>query len=154
MNEKRFSRLKETLKTGGLNEKLSALEELKEEDSAKVNNLLLTLLSSESWTLRNRVCEILAERGEKLGDRLINILNTGVWYSRAAAARTLGLIGKISYIPELLKYKDDSNEVVREEVRNAIKNIVEKNEFNRIQEEFDLDTQEMVREIAGIEYEY
>ncbi len=154
MNEKRFSRLKETLKTGGLNEKLSALEELKEEDSAKVNNLLLTLLSSESWTLRNRVCEILAERGEKLGDRLINILNTGVWYSRAAAARTLGLIGKISYIPELLKYKDDSNEVVREEVRNAIKNIVEMNEFNRIQEEFDLDTQEMVREIAGIEYEY
>jgi len=154
MNEKRFSRLKETLKTGGLNEKLSALEELKEEDSAKVNNLLLTLLSSESWTLRNKVCEILAERGEKLGDRLINILNTGVWYSRAAAARTLGLIGKISYIPELLKYKDDSNEVVREEVRNAIKNIVEKNGFNRIQEEFDLDTQEMVREIAGIEYEY
>ena len=154
MNEKRFSRLKETVKTGGLNEKLSALEELKEEDSAKVNNLLLSLLSSESWTLRNRVCEILAERGEKLGDRLINILNTGVWYSRAAAARTLGLIGKISYIPELLKYKDDSNEVVREEVRNAIKNIVEKNEFNRIQEEFDLDTQEMVREIAGIEYEY
>ena len=41
-----------------------------------------------------------------------------------------------------------------EEVRNAIKNIVEKDGFNRIQEEFDLDTQEMVREIAGIEYEY
>jgi len=151
MNEKRFSRLKETLKSGGLNDKLSTLEELRKDDSPKVNNLLLTLLSSESWTLRNKVCEILAERGEKLGDRLINILNTGVWYARAAAARTLGLIGRISYIPELLKYKDDSNEVVREEVRNAVKNIVEKNGFTRVQEEFDLDTQDIIREVTGIE---
>ena len=153
MNEKRFSKLKDILKTGGLNEKLSALEELEKEDTARVNNLLFSLLSSESWTLRNKVCHVLADRGEKIADRLINILNTGIWYTRAAAAKTLGLIGKISYIPELLRYRDDSNEVVKEEVKNAVKNIVERNGFARIQEEFDLDTQNIVREIAGVEYE-
>jgi len=52
-----------------------------------------------------------------------------------------------------LKYKDDSNEVVREEVRNAVKNIVEKNGFTRVQEEFDLDTQDIIREVTGIENE-
>ena len=153
MNEKRFSKLKDILKTGGLNEKLSALEELEKEDTARVNNLLFSLLSSEGWTLRNKVCHVLADRGEKIADRLINILNTGIWYTRAAAAKTLGLIGKISYIPELLRYRDDSNEVVKEEVKNAVKNIVERNGFARIQEEFDLDTQNIVREIAGVEYE-
>jgi hypothetical protein len=96
------------------------VEELRRERSERAVASLIELLADESWTLRELAVEALAESPELAAPRLHALLRAGLWYTRAAAARGLGLIAHAPALPDLLSMIGDSNQTIAQEVATAL----------------------------------
>uniref|UniRef100_A0A7C4UFW1 HEAT repeat domain-containing protein n=1 Tax=candidate division WOR-3 bacterium TaxID=2052148 RepID=A0A7C4UFW1_UNCW3 len=150
MKEKKTDDIEAIIRSKNLKEKMKLIEDLGKEDSPKALQQLISLLSSSSWSIRDKVTEILATKGEKILDKLINLLEEGIWFTKASAAKTLGNIGSIQSLPHLLKFIDDNNSVVRENVYEAIKKIVSKYQKEDIESKLTKEEFERLKKINGI----
>ncbi len=142
MKEKKIDDFESIMKSKSLKEKIRFLDELGKDDSPKTIQYLISLLYSQSWSIRDKAAEILGKKGEKIIDKILNLLDDGIWFTRASAAKTLGYLGSIIAVPHLLKHLEDSNNVVKNNIIEALKNIVEKNgieslEANLSKEDFE-----------------
>ncbi|RKX70546.1 hypothetical protein DRP53_04710 [candidate division WOR-3 bacterium] len=91
-------------------------------------DLLFSLLEDPSWYLRERAAQRIATYGERVIDRLMDLLKGGVWFTRAAAALALGELGLERSLPVLTELlKKDRNRTVIKEVTRAIGRILIKN---------------------------
>lgn len=100
--------------------KIELIAQLRSERPEKSVPLLLELLCDQSWHVRERATEALAERGEDVIGPLSNLLVEGLWYSRACAATALGQIGAPESLPTLVGRLDDENATVRKAVAGAL----------------------------------
>ena len=81
---------------------------------------LLHVLEMESWFLRDQAARCLATLGERVIDALTEHLDSGLWYTRSAAASALGRIGSPLAAAALVGTLLDPNRTVRDSAWEAI----------------------------------
>ncbi len=102
------------------------VEQLVREHGAEAVPQLLEMLEGSSWTLRECAIEALANLGRAAVDPVLALARSGLWYSRAAAARVLGASGGPECVPVLLAMLLEDNRTVRECGSDALCEICER----------------------------
>ena len=110
----------EALRKKNLEGKKTFIDELRRQKSPKSVALLLEILCDESWYLRELAIAGLVEAGDLATGPLRHVLASGLWYTRAAAARALGRMGCAAASSEILNLLDESNRTVREAAVDAV----------------------------------
>lgn len=106
-------------------EAFDKLSLLPEKDRVEV---LFMLLEDPSWYLRENAAERIVAYGDEVVERLLNLLRSGVWFTRAASAIALGEIGSERGVKPLIEvFKKDRNRTVIKEATRAIAQILIKN---------------------------
>lgn len=96
------------------------IDDLRREHSDRSVALLLEVLNDQSWSLRELAVDALTETPDEAAPRLMELLDAGLWYTRAAAIRGLGLMGHGPSLPRLLALLDDPNTTVSTESGRAL----------------------------------
>ena len=117
----------EDLKSPNIKRKIKAINALGEINTKQSQTTLLKALSDESWHIRNAASYAIAKLGNKIFEDVAKLMQNGVWFVRASAAVVFGELGNIEAIPYLIPYFDDSNATLRNNVREAIRKIIQKN---------------------------
>ena len=113
-------RMIERIRSKSMDGRRALVRELISKNSRSSQTLLLEMLSDESWSLRELATEALAECGDSVADDLIQLVDDGLWFTRAAAARTLGLMAHAAALPRLIELSENSNHTVAEEASRAL----------------------------------
>lgn len=93
----------------GKRDYVRSLEQRRDEEAM---SLLVECLCDESWYLRELAESALLRLGDRAGETLLPLLEQGLWFSRASAARVLGRLGHRPAAAGLLRLTDDSNATV------------------------------------------
>ncbi len=93
----------------GKRDYVRSLEQRRDEEAL---SLLVECLCDESWYLRELAEEALLRLGARAGETLLPLLDNGLWFSRASAARVLGHLGYGPAVPGLMRLCLDSNTTV------------------------------------------
>lgn len=93
----------------GKRDYVRSLEQRRDEEAM---SLLVECLCDESWYLRELAEDALLRMGARAGDTLVPLLDNGLWFSRASAARVLGRLGHGPAVPALLRLCVESNTTV------------------------------------------
>jgi HEAT repeat protein len=114
----------DSLKRRNLEGKRALIADLRRRQTEKSVELLVDLLEDESWYLRELAVEALADAGEAAIPRIYAILESGLWYSRAAAARAIGRIGHVESLGKLVEMLDEANSTVRDAALASVADMV------------------------------
>jgi HEAT repeat protein len=113
----------ESLRRKNLEGKRTFIEELKKQKTPKSISLLLEILCDESWYLRELSIGALVDSGSMSLEPLRGVFASGLWYTRAAAARALGLLGDEPSADGILSLLDESNRTVRQAAVEAVQSL-------------------------------
>jgi HEAT repeats len=105
---------------GQIDEAVTYIERLKDRPAEEAVPKLLEVLRDESWFLRDRAGKALVSYGDEAVGAIELLVKDGLWYTRAAAIRTLGRIGAPQSLIKLFDNLDDSNRTVAEETAKAL----------------------------------
>lgn len=86
--------------------------------------LLVRALQDQSWSLREYAIERSARLGSSMVAPLCRLLNSGVWFSRAAAVQALKAIGDPAALGSLCLVASDSNRSVAQSAKEAAWNML------------------------------
>jgi HEAT repeat protein len=109
-----------------LENKVELVKELRGANSEKALPLLLELLCDASWHVRELAADALAERGSEVVPSLCAVSKQALWYTRAAAAKTLGRIADSIALEALARQLLDENPNVRRAVAESLAQVVER----------------------------
>ena len=110
----------DALNPRGLAGKREYVRSLEQRSDEEALSLLVECLCDESWYLRDLAEESLLRLGEKGAPILVPLLEQGLWYTRASAAKVLGRCAYRPSVPALLRLMGDANETVAEAARVAL----------------------------------
>jgi HEAT repeat protein len=110
----------DALNTRGLAGKREYVRGLEQRSDAEALSLLVECLCDESSYLRDLAEEALLRLGERGAPVLIPLLDQGLWFTRASAARVLGRAANRAAVPGLLRQSQDLNASVAEAAREAL----------------------------------
>ncbi len=91
------------------------IEQLRKERTPRSVSLLLETLCDDSWSLRELALKALTETPGLSAPHLMTLLESGLWYTRAAAIRGLGLMAYAPALPIALRLLSDSNQSIARE---------------------------------------
>ncbi len=120
MIPKDAARIWEELRHREPEEKLEWIRELARNPTPDSIEILLDVLKHESWFLRDQAARALATLGEAVVGPLIEYLESGLWYTRTAAASALGRMAFPAAARPLTQLLRDPNRTVRDAARDAI----------------------------------
>ena len=123
----RLQNVFEDLKSPNIKRKIKAINALGEINTKQSQTTLLKALSDDSWHIRNAAAYAIAKLGNKIFEDIAKLMQDGVWFVRSSAAIVFGELGEIGAIPFLIPYFDDSNATLRNNVREALRKIIQKN---------------------------
>ncbi len=103
----------DTLKRRNLEGKRALIADLRRRKSEKAAEILVDILEEDSWYLRELAVEALTDVIDTAAPRLTKLLDSGLWYTRAAAARALGKGGHVASLPRLVGLLGESNKTVQ-----------------------------------------
>jgi GTP-binding protein len=103
----------EAIRRGDLRDKKVLIEALGRQRSERAVEVLGEILEGESWYLRDLAVKSMVAIGEPSVPRLLYLLGSGLWYTRAAAARALGKMGHAQSLPYLVHLLADPNQTVQ-----------------------------------------
>ena len=101
----------------GKRDYVHSLEQRRDDESLA---LLVECLSDESWYLRDLAEHALLRLGDRGGEALLSIVEQGLWFTRASAARVVGRLGYGPAVPGLFRLCADSNASVAQAARAAL----------------------------------
>lgn len=107
----------------GLAGKRDYVRSLEQRRDDEAMSLLVECLCDESWYLRDLAEHALLRLGDRAGETLLPILEQGLWFSRASAARVLGRLGYAPAVPGLLRLCRDSNVSVVQAAHAALREL-------------------------------
>ena len=102
----------DAVSTRGLAGKRDYVRSLEQRRDEEAMSLLVECLCDESWYLRELAEHALLRLGDRAGETLVPLLEQGLWFSRASAARVLGRLGYTPAVPALLALTGDANATV------------------------------------------
>jgi HEAT repeat protein len=114
MTPKDVTRLWEELRHRDPEEKIDWIRQLAKDPTPESIEVLLDVLTQESWFLRDQAARALASLGEDVFDSLVEYLGSGLWYTRAAAASALGRMALPIAAEPLTNLLRDPNRTVRD----------------------------------------
>ncbi len=114
----------EALKRRNLEGKRALIADLREKKTEKAVEILVDILEEDSWYLRELAVNALADMGEMAAPRLEVLLDHGLWYTRAAAARALGKARYAAGLPRLVELLGESNKTVQGAALASIADLV------------------------------
>lgn len=120
MIPKDAARIWEELRHRDPEEKLEWIRELARNPTPDSIEILLDVLKHESWFLRDQAARALATLGEVVVEPLIEYLESGLWYTRTAAASALGRMAFPAAAGPLTQLLRDPNRTVRDAARDAL----------------------------------
>lgn len=120
MSDDKPSKTYDALNQRGLTGKREYVRGLEKRSDEEALSLLVECLCDESWYLRDLAEESLLRLGEKGAPILVPLLEQGLWYTRASAAKVLGRCAYRPSVPAMLRLTDDGNETVAEAARVAL----------------------------------
>jgi HEAT repeat protein len=120
MTAKEAERLWEELSHRDADGKRAWIERLARDGSPESIDLLLAALEHESWYLRDVATRALGSMGEVVLDPLVEMLQSGLWFTRAAAATALGRTALPVAAAPLTQMLRDTNRTVRDAARDAL----------------------------------
>ena len=100
--------------------KRAMIEELVRSRGPAAPALLAEMLGNDSWTLRKLAADGLASLGPQGLEHVLPLATSGVWFTRASAARVLGSIGGFESLPLLIGMLGEDNRTVREAAAGAL----------------------------------
>ncbi len=106
------SRISEAMSFRGLAGKRDYVRSLESRRDEEALSLLVECLCDESFYLRELAEGALLKVGERCGAALVPLLDQGLWFSRASAARVLGRIGHAGAAGPLVRLTFDKVETV------------------------------------------
>jgi HEAT repeat protein len=101
----------------GKRDYVRSLEQRRDEEAL---SLLVECLCDESWYLRDLAEHALLRLGDSGAEALLPILEQGLWFTRASAARVVGRLGYGPAVPGLFRLCADSNATVAQAARAAL----------------------------------
>ena len=101
----------------GKRDYVRSLEQRRDEEAL---SLLVECLCDESWYLRELAEHALLRLGDRAAEALVPLLEQGLWFSRASAARVLGRLGHAPAVPAMLQLCRESNANVAQSARAAL----------------------------------
>jgi HEAT repeat protein len=110
----------DALNSRGLTGKREYVRGLEQRSDAEALSLLVECLCDESWFLRDLAEDALLRLGERGAPVLVPLLDQGLWFTRASAARVLGRSAYRPAVPPLLRLTDDANAAVADAARDAL----------------------------------
>lgn len=120
MVRKDVTQLWEELRHRDPEEKLDWIRQVARDPTPESIGMLLDVLEQESWFLREQAGKALVSIGEPVVEPLIEVLASGLWYTRAIAATTLGRIGLPLAAGPLTRLLRDPNRTVRDAAFDAL----------------------------------
>jgi HEAT repeat protein len=102
----------------------SLVSELARRRTEPATRALVRLLESDSWHLRELAMNALPEVGALARPFLAPLLVSGLWYTRAAAARGVGKIGEAEFLPRLVEMLRDGNHTIEDAALASIADLV------------------------------
>ena len=120
MSDDKPSKTYDALNQRGLTGKREYVRGLEKRSDEEALSLLVECLCDESWYLRDLAEESLLRLGEKGAPILVPLLEQGLWYTRASAAKVLGRCAYRPSVPAMLRLTDDGNETVADAARVAL----------------------------------
>jgi hypothetical protein len=125
MSDEKYGQIKpfDALNSRGLAGKREYVRGLEQRRDEEALSLLVECLCDESWFLRDLAEESLLRMGSKGAEILVPLLEQGLWYTRASAARVLGHCAHRPAVPGLLRLTEDPNETVAQAARAALAEI-------------------------------
>jgi hypothetical protein len=119
-DEKRSQRPFDALNSRGLTGKREYVRSLELRSDAEALSLLVECLCDESWFLRDLAEEALLRLGVRGASVLVPLLDQGLWFTRASAARVLGRSAYRPAAGPLLRLTEDANALVVDAARDAL----------------------------------
>ncbi len=104
----------------GLERAKQYIESLKMEDPQEAIPQLVEFLKNESWYLREQAAGALASFGNQAAGPVGALLQSGLWFTRAAALELLGRIGASEYLPCISGFLTDANRTIAESAAKAL----------------------------------
>lgn len=101
-----------------------AIDLASELGSPEAAALLVKALQDQSWSLREYAIERSAKLGRSMVAPLCRLLNSGIWFSRAAAVQALRAIGDPRALGPLCQVAGDGNRSVADSARAAIEALI------------------------------
>jgi HEAT repeat protein len=108
------------LNVRGLASKRDYVRSLELRGDAEALSLLVECLCDDSWYLRDLAEEAFLKLGDRRAETLLPLLERGVWFTRASAARVLGHLGYRPAVPGLLLLTEDKNDTAASAARDAL----------------------------------
>lgn len=146
MDDRTASRTQDAMNARGLAGKRDYVRSLEQRRDAEALSLLVECLCDESWYLRELAEGALERWGEVAADALVPILETGLWYSRASAARVLGRVCHGPAVASMLRLCGDDNRTVAIAARESLADLAHRGGSVRIAWELARLTAELRRE--------
>jgi HEAT repeat protein len=113
------SRVTDALSTRTLQQKRDYVRDLMRRDDDQALASLTECLCDESAYLRDLAEAEFPRLGERGARAVLPLLDSGLWFTRACAARILGRMAHRAAVPVLLRLMGDRNALVAEVARDA-----------------------------------
>src|SRR4030042_704975 len=115
------------LESPNIKKRLQVLDKLNGVKERETLRILIKLLEDESWIMRERAANKLAQYGNQVVPRLELLLKKGYWYTRAAACLALGEIASPNSFEAIIELLlQDDNPTVIKEACNALSKLLQK----------------------------
>ncbi len=111
------------MKRDDVRQKRAYVDELVKSRGAQAIPALAELLGHESWTLRESAVEALVAMGQGAVTAVLPMARSGLWFSRAGAARVLGAVGGSESIPVVLDMLREENRTVSTAAAGALAHV-------------------------------
>ena len=123
MNSNDTANIWEELKLRDSDGKIAWLRALAEDPTDESIGTLIRTLELESWFVRDQAARLLGALGERVIEPLAEQLDSGLWYTRSAAATALGRTGSPFAAAPLVGVLFDINRTARDAAWDAIARI-------------------------------
>ncbi len=107
-DDQHTGRTLDAMNARGLAGKRDYVRSLEQRRDVEAMSLLVECLCDESWYLRELAEHALLRMGDRAGETLLPLLEQGLWFSRASAARVVGRLGYRPAAASLLRLLDDT----------------------------------------------
>lgn len=131
-DDQHTGRTLDAMNARGLAGKRDYVHSLEQRRDEEAMSLLVECLCDESWYLRELAESALLRMGDRAGETLLPLLEQGLWFSRASAARVLGRLGYRPAAAGLLRLLEDNVETVAKAAESSLADLAHRGGSVRI----------------------
>ncbi len=128
-----------------MNEIIRTIEEIKKLEEKREPEKILPYLSHPSFLVRERAAKAISKTGKHLREKIVEILENGFWYEKAATLEILGEWANEKDINLFVRFLNDKNSLIREKAALSLFSTIKR--LPALPQDFNPNILKKVREI-------